>query len=169
MTTANQTLEQITIAEQDAANAAAKAFAAAEAAKARADRAREYADRERERANRNYLGLLTDEWPDARQQATEVVGDAYQALDRAVRGDGDLVASYIGWVDASIRAWEIDEGLGRMRRFHGVNMRETPPPTFAFGIDIAAILDQVSLEAQDQAIVRIDARRADFLAGRKES
>ena len=166
MTTATMTLEQITIAEQDAMDSAAKAFAAAETAKARADRAREHADREREAANPDYLDLLTQEWPDARQQATEVVADAYEVLDRSVRGDGDLAASYIGWVSASIAAWEVDEGLGRMRRFHGVNMRETPAPSFAFGVDIAAILDQVSLELQDQAIARIDQRRAEYLAGK---
>jgi len=164
-----ETLSQITKAEQDAANAAAKAFAAAEAAKARADAARLRAEQERERANKSYLDLLTDEWPDARQQATEVVADAYEVLDRAIRNGEDVFVANRGWVSASIAAWEIDEGLGRMRRFHGVNMRETPAPSFAFGIDIGAILDQVSLEAQDQAIVRIDARRADFLAGRKES
>lgn len=169
MTTATQTLADITKAESDAIDVAAKAASAAEAARAKADLARQRAEDERARANKSYMDLLNQEWPDARQQATEVVGDAYQALDRAVRGDGDLVASYIGWVDASIRAWEIDEGLGRMRRFHGVNMRETPAPTFAFGIDIAAILDQVSLEAQDAAIERIDQRRASYLAGKASS
>ena len=164
-----ETLSQITKAEQDAANAAAKAFAAAEAAKARADAARLRAEQERERANKSYLDLLTDEWPDARQQATEVVADAYEVLDRAIRNGEDVFVAYRGWADASIRAWEIDEGLGRMRRFHGVNMRETPAPSFAFGVDVAAILDQVSLEAQDEAVERIDQRRASFLSGKERS
>jgi len=164
-----ETLSQITKAEQDAANAAAKAFAAAEAAKARADAARLRAEQERERANKSYLDLLTEEWPDARQQATEVVADAYEVLDRSIRNGEDVFVAYRGWVSASIAAWELDEGLGRMRRFHGVNMRETPAPSFAFGIDIGAILDQVSLEAQDQAIVRIDQRRASFLSGKERS
>jgi len=163
-----ETLSDITRVEAEAQAAATKAFAAAEAAKARADAARLRAEQERERANKSYLDLLTQEWPDARQQATEAVADAYQSLDQAVRNGEDVFVAYRGWVDASIRAWEIDEGLGRMRRFHGVSMRETPAPTFVFGIDIGAILDQVSLEAQDQAIVRIDQRRASFLAGRKE-
>jgi hypothetical protein len=164
-----ETLSDITRVEAEAQAAAAKAQVAAEVAKARADAARLRAEQERERANRDYLGLLTDEWPDARQQATEAVADAHNDLDLAVRNGDDVFAAYRGWVDASIAAWELDEGLGRMRRFHGVNMRETPAPSFAFGIDIAAIIDQVSLEAQDQAIVRIDARRASYLAGRKES
>jgi len=164
-----ETLSQITKAESDAIDVAAKAFAAAEAAKDRADQARQRADAERDRANRDYLGLLTDEWPDARQQATEVVADAYEVLDRAIRNGDDVFVAYRGWVSASIAAWEIDEGLGRMRRFHGVNMRETPAPSFAFGIDIAAIIDQVSLEAQDAAIERIDQRRASYLAGKASS
>ena len=164
-----ETLSQITKAEQDAANAAAKAFAAAEAAKARADAARLRAEQERERANKSYLDLLTEEWPDARQQATEVVADAYEVLDRSIRNGEDVFVAYRGWVSASIAAWELDEGLGRMRRFHGVNMRETPAPSFAFGIDIGAILDQVSLELQDEAVQRIDQRRASFLSGKERS
>jgi predicted transcriptional regulator len=112
------------------------------------------------------MDLLTDEWPDARQQAVTTVADAYQSLDQAVRNGEDVFVANRGWVDASIRAWEIDEGLGRMRRFHGVNMRETPAPTFAFGVDVAVILDQVSLELQDEAVQRIDQRRAEYLAGR---
>ena len=169
MTTATMTLADVTKAEQDAVDAATKALAAAEAAKARADRAREHADRERGAANRDYLGLLTDEWPEARQQAVSTVGEAYQALDQAVRNGEDVFAAYRGWVSASIAAWEVDEGLGRMRRFHGVNMRETPAPSFAFGVDIGALLDQVSLELQDEAVERIDQRRQKFLAGKEAS
>ena len=164
-----ETLSQITIAEQDAANAALRALAAAEAAKARADAARQRAEQERERANKSYMDLLAQDHPEARQQAVTTVGEAYQALDRSVRGDGDLVASYIGWVDASVRAWELDEALSRMRRFHDVNMRETPAPSFNFGIDIGVIIDVVSLELQDEAVDRIDQRRQKFLSGKEAS
>ncbi len=161
-----ETLSQITRAEAEAQDAAAKALAAAETARHKADLARQRAEDERAIANKSYLDLLAEEWPDARRQATTTVADAYQDLDLAVRNGDDVFVAYRGWVSASIAAWEIDEALGRMRRFHGVNMRETPAPTFAFGIDIAAISDQVSLEAQDAAIERIDQRRASYLAGK---
>ncbi len=164
-----ETLSQITKAESDAVDAATKAAHAAEVARQKADAARQRADDERAVANRDYLDLLTQEWPAARQQATEVVADAYEVLDRAIRNGEDVFVAYRGWVSASIAAWEVDEALGRMRRFHGVNMRETPAPSFAFAIDTGAILDQISLELQDEAVQRIDQRRSSFLAGRKES
>ena len=167
MTTEN--LNDITREEKDAVAAAQKAAEATEEARRRVDVARERAEQERAVANREYMALLDQEWPDARQQATEAVADAHNDLDLAVRNGGDIFGAYRGWVDASIRSWEIDEGLARMRRFHGVSMRESPAPVFNFGLDVGSILDQVSLEAQDQAIERIDQRRADFLAGRKES
>ena len=164
-----ETLSDITKAEQDAADAARKAQVAAEVAAAKADRARERAERERVAANKSYMDLLTSEHPAAREVAVERQAEAHQDLDLAVRNGEDVFVAYRGWVDASIRAWELDEELGRMRRFHGVNMRETPAPTFDFGIDIGAILDQVSLELQDQAIARIDARRASYLSGKASS
>jgi len=164
-----ETLSDITRVEAEAQAAAQKAFAAAETARAKADAARERAEREREVANKSYMDLLTSEHPAARVVAVERQAEAHQDLDLAVRNGEDVFVAYRGWVDASIRAWELDEELGRMRRFHGVNMRETPAPTFDFGIDIGAILDQVSLELQDQAIARIDARRASYLSGKASS
>ena len=164
-----ETLSDITRVEAEAQAAAAKAQVAAETAKARANAARQRAEQEREIANRSYLNVLVQEHPDARSTALSAAGDAHQNLDRAVRGDGDLVASYIAWVDASVRAWEIDEGLARMRRFFGEPTRDVATPVFNFNLDVGVIIDQVALEAQDEAIVRIDVRRADYLAGRKES
>ena len=169
MTTANQTLEQITIAEQDAMDSAAKAQAAAETAKARADAARLRAEQERERANRAYLDLVAEEWPEARQQAVSTVADAYQELDQAVRNGGDVFAAYRGWVGASIKAWELDEALARMRRFFGLPTRDVATPVFSFNLDVGAIIDMIGLELQDEAVQRIDQRRASYLAGRKES
>ncbi len=164
-----ETLSDITRVEAEAQVAAAKAQAAAETAKARADAARLRAEQERERANKSYLDLLTQEWPDARQEAVTTVADAYQSLDQAVRNGGDVFVAYRGWVDASIKAWELDEALGRMRRFHGVSMRESPAPVFNFGLDVGAIIDRIGLEFQDEAVERINQRRASYLAGRKES
>jgi hypothetical protein len=169
MTTANQTLDQITRAEAEAQDAAAKALAAAEVARHKADRARERAEQEREVANRAYLDLLAEEWPDARRQATTTVADAYQVLDQAVRNGGDVFVAYRGWVGASIKAWELDEALGRMRRFHGVSMRESPAPVFNFGLDVGAIIDRIGLEFQDEAVQRIDQRCASYLAGKASS
>ncbi len=167
MTTANQTLEQITIAEQDAANAAAKAFAAAEAAKSRADQARQRADAEREIANRSYLDVLTQEHTEARSTALSTAGDAHQNLDQSVRNGGDVFGAYIAWVDASVDVWEIDEGLARMRRFFGLPTRDVATPVFNLNLDVGVIVDQLSLEAQDAAVLRIDQRRAEYLAGKE--
>ena len=166
MTTATQTLADITRAEQSAVDAATKALAAAEAAKDRADQARQRADAERDRANRSYLNVLVQEHPDAWSTALSTAGDAHQNLDQVVRNGVDVFAAYCGWVDASIKAWEIDEALARMRRFFGEPTRDVATPVFNFGIDIGTILDQVSLEAQDEAVLRIDQRRTEYLAGR---
>ncbi len=164
-----ETLSQITKAETEAMDVARKAQVAASAAAARADAARERADTERVAANREYMAMLVSEHPAARLAAVEKQAEARHDLDQAVRGDGDLFCSYLDWISASIQSWEIDESLARMRRFHGISMRESPPPTFDFGTDVGSVLNQISLELEDEAISRIDARRANFLAGRKES
>ncbi len=164
-----ETLSQITRAEQDALAAATKAAHAAEVARHKADIARQRADDERVAANREYMAMLTDAHPAARLAAVEKQAAARHDLDLAVRGDGDIFTSYLDWINASIQTWELDESLARMRRFHGIDMRESPPPTFNFGIDVGAVIDQIALELQDEAISRIDARRANYLAGRKES
>ena len=171
MTTATKpnSLAEITREEQPAATAAAKAAQAAEQAKARADRARDLADREREVANRSYLDLLAQEHPDARSTALSAAGDAHQNLDLAVRNGGDVFGAYIAWVDASVKVWETDEALARMRRFFGEPTRDVAAPVFNFGSDLGVIIDQVSFERQDEAVQHIDARRANYLAGRKES
>jgi hypothetical protein len=169
MSTSAMTLADITAAESAALAAATKATQAAEAAQQRADAARQRADDERVAANREYLAMLTSEHPAARLAAVEKQAAARHDLDQSVRGDGDIFCSYLDWVTASIQSWEIDESLARMRRFHGIDMRESPPPTFSFGIDVGAVIDQIALELEDEAISRIDARRASFLAGRKES
>jgi len=169
MTTATASLAEITRAEQDALAAATKAAHAAEVARRKADAARERAEQERVAANREYLDTLTREHPAARLAAVEKQAAARHDLDQSVRGDGDIFCSYLDWVTASIQSWEIDESLARMRRFHGIDMRESPAPTFNFGLDVGAVVDQIALELEDEAISRIDARRASFLAGRKES
>jgi len=85
-----ETLSQITKAEQDAANAAAKAFAAAEAAKARADAARQRADTERALAYQTYLDKLVQEHPEARSTALSAAGESRAALEQAVRTGGGV-------------------------------------------------------------------------------
>jgi len=164
MTTEN--LNDITREEKDAVAAAQKAAEAAEEARRRVDVARERAEQERAVANREYMALLDQEWPEARQQAVTTVADAHQALDQAVRGGGDVFDAYIRWVGASVRLWELDEALARMRRFHGASTRDVPAPAFNFNLDVGVIIDQLSLEAQDEAVQRIDDRRAEYLAGR---
>jgi len=165
-TTTTASLEQITIAETEAMDAAAKAQVAASAAVARADAARQRAEQERERANRSYLNVLVQEHTEARSTALSTMGEAHKDLDQAVRNGGDVFGAYIAWVDASVNVWEIDEALARMRRFFGLPARDVATPVFNFNLDVGVIVDQVSLEAQDKAVQRIDQRRAEYLAGR---
>lgn len=162
-----ETLEAITRAEQQAAEAAAKAQRDAEAAKAKADQARERAERERAQANRAYLDLLAAEWPDACQQAMTTVGETRAALEAVVRQGGDLIPAYVAWMTAVIHAWEVTEAVDRVRRFHGQSMRYQGEPVFDFGSDIGAIVNQLALELQQDAIDRIEQRRANYLAGRE--
>ena len=169
MTIATQTLSDITKAESDAIDVARKAAAAAEQARAKADLARERAEQEREIANRSYLDLLAQEHPDARSTALSAAGDAHQELDQAVRGKGDVFSRYIAWTSASIHVWETDEALARMRRFFGLPTRDVATPVFNFNLDVGAIIDRIGLEFQDEAVQRIDQRRAEYLAGKASS
>jgi len=169
MSNATMTLADVTKAELDAMDAATSALAAAEQAKTKADAARERAEKERATANREFMAMLVSEHPAARVVAVDKQAAARHDLDLAVRGDGDIFTRYLDWIGASIQTWEIDESLARMRRFHGLPTRDVPTPAFNFGLDVGVILDQVSLELQDEAVQHIDARRASFLAGRKES
>jgi len=162
-----ETLSDITRVEAEAQAAAAKAQVAAETAKARANAARQRAEQEREIANRSYLNVLVQEHPDARSTALSAAGDAHQNLDLAVRNGGDVFAAYRVWVDASVKVWETDEALARMRRFFGEPTRDVATPVFNFNLDVGVIIDQLSLEAQDEAVERIDQRRASFLAGKE--
>jgi len=169
MIATNQTLEKITREEQDTADVARKAQVAASAAAARADAARERADAERVAANREYMAMLVSEHPAARVVAVDKQAAARHDLDQSIRGDGDIFTRYLDWISASIQTWELDEGLARMRRFHGLPTRDVATPVFNFGLDVGVIIDQISLELQDESVQHIDARRASFLAGRKES
>lgn len=161
-----ETLEAITRAEQQGAEAAAKAQREAEAAKLEADRARERAERERARAYRAYLDQVTAEWPGAHEAATTALGKSRTALEEAVQSGDGVFAAYLRWVESSVRAWEVDSELARIRHHHGVPVRSTDPPTFRFDTDISAIIDQIAFEFQDEAVVRIDDRRTAFVSGR---
>ncbi len=89
------------------------------------------------------------------------------ALEDAVRADGDagVFQAYLRWVDASVLAWEVDAELGQIRHHHGVPVRSTDPPVFRFDLDISAIIDQIALELQDDAVQRITDRRTRFVNG----
>lgn len=150
---------------EEAAKAAAAAQATARELAAKADAARQRADEEQKQANRAYLELIAAEWPDARQDATANVGETRVALEAAVRADGDVIPSYVTWMTASIHAWEVAEAVDRMRRFHGQNMRYQAEPAFDFGSDIGAIVNQIAMELQQDAIDRIEQRRATYLRG----
>lgn len=158
-------LATIVFESEEAAKAAAAAQATARELAAKADAARQRADEEQKQANRAYMELIAAEWPDARQEATVNVGEARVALEAAVREDGDVIPSYLAWVTASIQAWEVTEAVDRMRRFHGQNMRYQAEPAFDFGSDIGAIVNQIALELQQDAIDRIEQRRATYLRG----
>ncbi len=161
-----ETLEAITKAEAEAQDAAAKAQQAAEAARVKADRARQRAEAERARAYKSYLDKIAAEWPAARESAITAVGDSRAALEQAVRSGDDVFGAYLRWVEASVRAWEVDSDLAQIRHHHGVPVRSTDPPVFRFDLDISAIVDQIALELQDDAVQRITDRRTRFVNGR---
>jgi vacuolar-type H+-ATPase subunit H len=163
-----ETLETITKAEAEAAEAAAKATAAAEAAQAAADRARQRADEERAAAYREFLDKVAKEAPERRSAALTEVGERRAALESAVRGDGDanVFRAYLRWVEASVLAWEIGSELTQIRDFHGQPVRSVDPPAFNFGMDVGAIVDTIALESQDDAERRITDRRTAFVNGR---
>ncbi len=158
-------LASIVHASEEAAKAAAAAQSTARALATKADAARQRADEEQQQANGAYLDLLQSEYPDARTAATTAAGEARAALETAVRQGGDIVPAYLAWVTASIQAWEVSEAVDRMRRFHGQNMHYQSEPAFDFGSDIGAIVNQIALELQQEAIDRIEQRRATYLRG----
>ena len=166
MTTANQTLEQITKAEQDAVDAASKALAAAETAKARADQARQRAEDARAVAYRDYLDLVTTEAPEKRTAALTNAGDCQVALVAAVRDGTGVFSRYLEWVDASIHVWAVDSELTQIRDFHGQHVRSMDPPAFDFARDVATIVDGIAFDLQDHAVQSIRARREAFVNGR---
>lgn len=162
-----ETLDQITQAEAEAAEAAQKAAAAAEAARLKADRARQRAEQERHVANERYLQRLEAEYSEARDQATTKQGEARQALEDAVRNGGDIFGSYRAWVTASLAVWELEAALGQQRHYLGRPTREATPPAFDFGRDVGAIVDQYSMELQDEALETIRDRRTAFVSGKE--
>ena len=164
-TPATINLATIVFESEEAAKAAASAQATARELAAKADVARQRAEEEQQQANHAYMELIAAEWPDARKQAMANVGETRVALEAAVREDGDVIPSYLAWVTASIQAWEVTEAVDRMRRFHGQNMRYQAEPVFDFGSDIGAIVNQIALEYQQEAIDRIEQRRATYLRG----
>ena len=62
--------------------------------------------------------------------------------------------------------WLVDELKAQIRHHHGVPVRSTDPPIFRFDIDVAAIIDTIALELQDDAERRITDRRTAFVNGR---
>jgi vacuolar-type H+-ATPase subunit H len=161
-----ETLNDITRAEAEAQDAAAKATAAAQLAQAKADAARERAERERAAAYREFLDVVAREAPEKRSQALTVAGECRAALEDAVRNGGDVFTSYRAWVAARIVVWEVDSGLAQIRHHHGVPVRSTDPPVFRFDLDISAIVDTIALELQDDAERRITDRRTRFVNGK---
>jgi GAF domain-containing protein len=165
-TATKPTLNEITRAEADAQAAARKAQVAAESARAKADAARQRADDERKRAYKTYLDKIAQEHPAAREQALTAAGEARAALEGAVRGSGAVFPAYFQWIDASVKAWEVDSELAQIRDHHGIPVRATDPPVFRFDVDVAMIVDGIAAELQDTAVQRITARRVNFVNGR---
>ena len=160
-------LASIVHESEAAAAEAAEAQAKAMAAQAKADRVRERAERERHVANETYLQWLEAEYPVARDRATTAQGEVRQALEDAVRNGGDIFTAYHSWVAASLAVWELEAALSQQRHYLGRPTREATPPAFDFGRDIGAIIDQHSMELQDEALARIRERRAAFLSGQE--
>jgi hypothetical protein len=152
-----------------AAKEAADAVAKAQAATTAAEAARLAVEREQQAANQRYLQLLESEYPAARETALNVQVAARAALEDAVAGEADanVFSAYRAWVSASVDTWATDAALQAMRYQLGKPTRETNPPAFNFSGDIAAIIDHLSLIAQDDALERVRTRRAAFLSGKE--
>jgi hypothetical protein len=162
-------LASIVHESEQAAQEAAAAQAKALAAQHRAQEAQRRADEERQLANVAYLQVLESEYLDTRNAALTVQGDARSALERAVTGGGDIFGAYSAWVAAGGAVWESDAALSQQRHYLGRPTREATPPVFRFDIDVAAILDQHSMELQEEALERTRERRAAFLSGKEGS
>jgi hypothetical protein len=160
------TLADVTKAEQDAVDAATKALALAEQAKTKADAARVEADRERQDANHRYLDLLVDEHESARIVAVTALGEARESLTVAVKDGGDVFASYLVYVRASVAVWQLESAIAEQRSYLGKPTRETTPPVFSFQFDVAEIIDNVAHDAMDDAIQANRDRKASYLAGK---
>ena len=168
-TTATQNLAAVVHESEAAAAEAARAQAAAQVAQSRAEAARTRAEAEQRRAHEAYLATLEAEYSAKRDAALTAQGEARQALEAAVRTGGDIFGSYRAWVMASLAAWGIESAIAQQRHFLGRPSRSVDAPTFSFGHDIGAIIDQASLEAQDDVLEAIREARAAYLAGREAS
>ena len=148
-------------AEADAAEAQSRL----QAARQRAEEARQRADTQRAAAMKTYLATLTAEYPEKNAAATKARGEAHALLVEAVRGGADVWGCYGDWVKATLAVWEMDDELNSVRYYHGQTLRTTDDaPSFDFNRDIGTIIAGISDELQDDAIARIEQRRADFLA-----
>ena len=165
--TMTKNLAEATKAEQDAVTAAATAIAVAEQARVKADAARERAERERQDANHRFLAVLEQEHEAARTVAVTTLGEARESLTVAVKTAGDVFANYISYVKASVAVWQIESALAEQRSYLGKPTRETTPPSFSFQYDVGAILDNLALEAMDEAIQANRDRKANYLAGKE--
>ncbi len=161
-------LASIVHESEQAAQEAAAAQAKAHAAQHRAQEAQRRADEERELANQRYLDLLVTEYESARTVAVTALGEARQALEDAVRGGGDIFSAYSAWVAAGVAVWGADAALSQQRHYLGRPTREATPPAFSFSHDVSAILDQHSLELQEEALARVQERRVQFLNGKTQ-
>jgi hypothetical protein len=165
--TTTATLAQTVQAANAAEEAARKATQAAEQARQRAEAARLAAEEERQQANIRYLTKLESEHGPARTEALNQQVAARAALEAAVRDGGDVFGTYAQWVEACVGVWEVDAALSGQRDYLGRPARPATMPSFDFAIDVAGIVNHLSLEAQDRAAARIADRRAAFLDGKE--
>ncbi len=167
-TPATPTLADITKAERDAQDAVAKASAIAERARTAAERARAELDAQLVIANRAYLDQLEREHPAAHRAALAEVAPARQALEDAVFDGGDIFGSYLDWIAAETRLWEVDTELAEARILHGKPGRFPNAPAPNFFNDINGLLYRAVLQLQVLATDRIAQRKATILMAGKE-
>lgn len=171
MTTKTQTLPNlasIVHASEEAAREAAELFAKANAAKAKAADAAAAVDATRTARAAAYADKLTADYPDASAAALEVLASARASLEDAVQTGGNVFGCYMAWVHTSIDVWALDEERSAARDIAGQPTTRTPnPPAFNFAVDVAAIVDGLAMQAQDEAIQQIRERRARFMSGKE--
>lgn len=165
-TPSSPNLASIVHESEEAAKEATAAVAKANAAQRRAAEAAAKVDAQAVERAREYLAILTSEYPAEHERLITALVESRHALEDAVASGGHVFTEYLNWVRANVAVWALDEALAAARERVGQISGRTPnPPSFNFAIDVANIVDTLAMQAQDDALAAIRERRANFMRG----